>query len=246
MAKGISLHVGVNECNRNVYLKKYGKEPNYLPNCCNDAKACMDKAKRFGFTPTHLLDKAATASALLDGIRYISKLLHRGDLFFLTFSGHGGQVLDRDGDEQRHQYAGYVPDLIDETWCLYDRMVIDDELFAAFAQFRQGVRLLVISDSCHSGTCTKNTIPDDKDIAATGLLMAACQDEQVAITGSSQEKYSRYTQALLRVLEQGGPCNNYQVLHDRISSQMPNKSKPNLFPFGQNGDRFIQSKPFAI
>lgn len=246
MAKGISLHVGVNEYDGSAYLTNYGRVPKNLPNCCNDAQACINIAQQYGFKTSKLLDKEATASALLDGISYIAQQLYRGDLFFLSFSGHGGQARDKDGDEQRHQYDGYEVDEMDETWCLYDKMVIDDELFKAFGEFRPGVRLLVLSDSCHSGTCVKNTVPEDKDIQAIGLLLAACQDWQVALAGISKQQYSNYTQALRQVLQGGGPCNNYEVLHERISRQLPKSSRPNLFPFGANANSFIQSKPFVI
>jgi len=44
---------------------------------------------------------------------------------------------------------------MDETWCLYDGEIVDDEPYALYGQFAQGVRILVFSDSCHSGTVTK-------------------------------------------------------------------------------------------
>jgi hypothetical protein len=35
---------------------------------------------------------------------------------------------------------------------LYDGELIDDEVYAALNQFAGGVRIFVLSDSCHSGT----------------------------------------------------------------------------------------------
>jgi hypothetical protein len=64
----------------------------------------------------------------------------------LSYSGHGGQVPDVNNDE---------PDAQDETWCLYDGQLIDDEIYAQLGKFSQGVRILVFSDSCHSGTVVK-------------------------------------------------------------------------------------------
>src|SRR5262249_31073 len=40
----------------------------------------------------------------------------------------------------------------DETWCLYDGELIDDELYFELSRFAGGVRIFVLSDSCHSGT----------------------------------------------------------------------------------------------
>ena len=69
-----------------------------------------------------------------------------GDFFLLTYSGYGGQINDVNNDE---------PDALDETWALYDRQLIDDELHEVWSRFRPGVHICVLSDSCHSGTVTK-------------------------------------------------------------------------------------------
>ena len=83
---------------------------------------------------------------MLAAIRAAAKALNKGDLFFMTYSGHGGQVADASGDE---------PDKQDETWCLFDGQLIDDELYHELSKFAAGVRMLVLSDSCHSGTVTR-------------------------------------------------------------------------------------------
>jgi hypothetical protein len=246
MAKGISLHIGIDKYDNRAYCDRYRYHLLRLPNCCNDAQAYQKFAKPAGFDTAILLNEQATAKALLHGIDEIARRMQSGDLFFLSFSGHGGQVYDKDGDEQRHQYKGYEPDNKDETWCLHDQMVIDDELFVALGRFRPGVRLLVVSDSCHSGSVTKQSIPEDKDIAATGLLMAACQDRESALAGTRQEGNSRFTKALLHVLSQKRPGETYRSLHESVARLMPAGSRPNLFPFGQQAERLIQSKPFCI
>jgi hypothetical protein len=64
----------------------------------------------------------------------------------LSYSGHGGQLPDRNEEEA---------DVMDETWCLYDGELVDDEMYSLYGEFAQGVRVLVFSDSCHSGTVTK-------------------------------------------------------------------------------------------
>jgi len=66
----------------------------------------------------------------------------------LTYAGHGGQVPDRSRDEK--------DDSLDETWCLHNRQFLDDELYAHFAEFKAGVRILILSDSCHSGTVSRS------------------------------------------------------------------------------------------
>ena len=61
-------------------------------------------------------------------MRGAAKALKPGDLFFLTYSGHGGQVPDVTGDEDDKQ---------DETWCLYDGQLIDDELYFELSRVRR-------------------------------------------------------------------------------------------------------------
>ena len=70
-----------------------------------------------------------------------------GDFFLCTYSGHGGQVRDKNHEEES--------DRSDETWVLYDRQLVDDELYALWATFKPGVRVVILSDSCHSGSVTK-------------------------------------------------------------------------------------------
>lgn len=67
-------------------------------------------------------------------------------MFVIYYSGHGGQVSDVNGDEA---------DAYDETWCLYNGQLIDDEIYYAFSSFKEGVRIFMLSDSCHSGTVAK-------------------------------------------------------------------------------------------
>jgi hypothetical protein len=112
-------------------------------------------AKKYAMTTTTLLTAKATRAAVLANLSNAAKTLQAGDLFFLTYSGHGGQMPDINGDETDKQ---------DETWCLYDGELIDDELYAAISAFKDGVRLLVLSDSCHSGTVTRER-PKEADPA---------------------------------------------------------------------------------
>ena len=57
------------------------------------------------------------------------KNLQIGRHLFLTYSGHGGQAPDLNNEE---------PDGMDETWCLYDGQLIDDELYSSWGAFASG------------------------------------------------------------------------------------------------------------
>ena len=140
--KALSLHIGLNS----VGASAYGGWTGPLAACEFDANDMTAIAKSKGMRPTVLLTKKATRQAVLAAMRAAAKALRAGDLFFLTYSGHGGQVPDVTGEE---------PDKKDETWCLYDGQLIDDELYFELSRFAEGVRILVFSDSCHSGTVTR-------------------------------------------------------------------------------------------
>ena len=143
--KALSLHIGLN----GVSGAAYGGWEGPLAACEFDANDMAALAKTRAMKPTVLLTKKATRSAMLSEMRSAAKTLQSGDFFFLTYSGHGGQVPDVNGDEA---------DKKDETWCLYDGQFIDDELYAELGRFKAGVRILVLSDSCHSGTVTREAI----------------------------------------------------------------------------------------
>ncbi|MEH2589108.1 caspase family protein [Bradyrhizobium sp. AZCC 1721] len=142
MTKGISLHIGLNSVDPQHYEGWSGP----LNACEADANDMADLAGSQGFATEKLLTKKATRKAVLDGIADAAKSLKSGDFFFLTYSGHGGQTPDLNADE---------PDGQDETWCLYDGQLIDDELYSAWGAFASGVRILLLSDSCHSGSVSK-------------------------------------------------------------------------------------------
>jgi metacaspase-1 len=147
-AKSMSVHVGLNAVSPDHYSGWSGD----LLACEFDANDMAAIAKQQGMKLMVLLTKEATRAKVLSAIRNASKMLKRGDFFFLTYSGHGGQVPDVTGEEA---------DKKDETWCLYDGELIDDELYAELGRFAAGVRILVLSDSCHSGTVTRAPQPDN-------------------------------------------------------------------------------------
>ncbi len=139
MRKGHSLHIGLNKLDPSCYGNWEGK----LFAAEADAKAMEGIAKSQGFKTSMLTTEKARRAAVLESLSKVSSVLDNGDIFLLTYAGHGGQVPDTSGDEI---------DQLDETWCLYDGQLLDDELTVAFSKFKAGVRILVVSDSCHSGT----------------------------------------------------------------------------------------------
>jgi hypothetical protein len=141
---GISLHIGVNHVNPEHYG---GDWDGKLDACENDCDDMHTIAQQQGFRARALKSEKATRETVTGAIREAAAELGAGDFFFLSYSGHGGTIPDVDGDEADH---------VDETWCLYDGELLDDELGILWADFAEGVRILVVSDSCHSGTMLKS------------------------------------------------------------------------------------------
>ena len=140
--RGLSLHIGVNEVDPDHYHGWDGK----LDACENDCDVMQSIAQCRKFETRQLKSAEATRGEVSGAIQKAATELVEGDIFLLSYSGHGGTIPDVDGDEE---------DLVDETWCLYDGQMLDDELAILWAGFKPGVRVLVVSDSCHSGTMLK-------------------------------------------------------------------------------------------
>ena len=142
MSKGKSLHIGINE----VDPKHYAGWSGPLSACEADSEDLLALAISHDYEAKLLSTSDATREAVVRTIKGIAEELDAGDIFFLSYSGHGGQIPDRNGDET---------DLSDETWCLYDGQLIDDELRLLWSNFKPRTRVLVLSDSCHSGSAAR-------------------------------------------------------------------------------------------
>ncbi|MCR8854909.1 caspase family protein [Lysinibacillus fusiformis] len=143
MPKGFSLHVGLNSVDPQHYSGWSGD----LLACEADAEdmELIAKSLRYDNIST-LLTSNATIDNFVNEVKKAASSLESGDIFFLSYSGHGSQVPDRQNDEA---------DGFDETWCFYDGQFLDDELYSLFHLFKEDVRVIVLSDSCHSGSMTR-------------------------------------------------------------------------------------------
>jgi metacaspase-1 len=157
MTTGLSLHIGLNR----IDPAHYGTDGK-LGGCVNDARSMHAIATSRGFQSTLLLDEQATSARLLTWLESASQSAKPGDIVFVSYAGHGSQVTDTNNPTE--------PDGKDETWCLFDRMVVDDELARAWSRFQAGVRILLISDSCHSATVARQLLALSEKIDLTGIL----------------------------------------------------------------------------
>lgn len=140
-----ALAIGLNT----VSPAAYGEALPDLRVCEADARAMLDIAQKQEFDEcTSLLGPKATVAAVRAALKRAATITGPKDLFVISYSGHGSLAEDESGDEQ-----------YDQTWCLYDGQIIDDELAQAWAAFPEGARIVVISDSCHSGSIIKVNTP---------------------------------------------------------------------------------------
>lgn len=143
MAKGLSLHIAVNEPDP-VY---YGATLKPLKACHNDANEMAELARKAGIkNSTILLDADATIGNVSQTLQKYAHDARPGDLVFVTYSGHGSQIPAAGGGGAEED------DGLDETWCLFDTQLIDTEFYQALANFKKDVRVVVLLDCCHSGT----------------------------------------------------------------------------------------------
>lgn len=270
MAKGVSIHIGLNH----VDPKQYEGWDGELGACVADAKDMFALARKAGFeATTPLLNERATAKAVVTALGTAAKSLGKGDILLLTYSGHGGQVADTNGDE-----GG---DNLDETWVLFDRQLVDDELYDLWGSFKPGVRILVLSDSCHSGTVSRAAPPpfveggprrramprsvgiaverahrklyraiqdahpgaETAKVRATVLLISGCMDNQFSMDGA---KNGAFTERLKKVWKGGRFAGSHKKFRDTIRSGMPDTQSPNYSVVGAANTAFEKQKPFTV
>ena len=135
-----------------VGVNKYPRPDLELHGCVNDDKGWATLLREHYDFPASdvrlLLDRQATKAKIHRALGDLLAGSKRGDVLVFTNSSHGTYRADASGDES----------LYDEAMCPYDcetELLVDDELRELFGGLGDGVRLTVISDSCHSGSVTR-------------------------------------------------------------------------------------------
>ena len=153
MASKFALCIGINN---------YPGTNSDLAGCVNDANDWTALLTSLGFITKKLLDRQATKATILSEMTNIVSQAQKGDSIVFQYSGHGTFIPDEDGDEA---------DQTDECLCPYDLrtkgVITDDQLFQLFNKKATGVRLVMISDSCHSGTVSR-FVPTTSSSSARG------------------------------------------------------------------------------
>lgn len=140
-----------------IGINDYPGTQNDLSGCINDAHDWSSALHARGFAVISLLDNAATKAGMVTQMQRLIGEAQPGDSVVITYSGHGTWTPDDSGDE---------PDNRDEALCPYDigsgNALLDDEIQQIFAQRAAGVRIVLISDSCHSGSVIRWPGPSEE------------------------------------------------------------------------------------
>lgn len=141
--KVYTLHFGVNEYSTAPPKQGYGRVIQQLQSCHHDA---LDMSRLFGSIGDVFVNHEATSTRFVDKIMEVANKAKSGDFVLINMSSHGTHHRDESGDES---------DKEDEGTCFYDRVMWDDEIKKHLSNFVEGVNLLTIWDTCHSGTATR-------------------------------------------------------------------------------------------
>ena len=173
---------------------------NNYPGIFNDLKGCVNDAndwsvllQGFGFNINIMLDSQATRTNVKAALQDLVNSTNGGDIAVFTYSGHGTQVADKNSDEN---------DPYDEAIYLYDGTVIDDELRLILNGIHPQATLVIISDSCFSGTVTRlagetatprfvpPTVSTKGRAAKHPFLLPEADMPEILISGCSDSEYS--------------------------------------------------------
>lgn len=176
-----------------VGINDYPGTSNDLNGCVNDAADWTALLEYAGFQVEKIINSQATRKNILNKLNNLVTNATAGDEIVFTYSGHGTSIYDVDGDE---------PDKYDEALFVYDGALLDDELRDIFQKVKPEVHVVVISDSCFSGTVTRAPITDfskpryikTHDIPPTAKLKRRLLAEEdmieILLSGCGNSEYS--------------------------------------------------------
>ncbi len=234
---------------------------NDLKGCVNDANDWAALLKGYGFEVSLLLDSQAKRANVKAALQNLVNTTNAGDVAVFSYSGHGTQVADKNGDEG---------DPYDEAIYLYDGTVVDDELRAILQGIHAQATLIVISDSCFSGSVTR--IAEEKGIprfvfppepikstvAKRSFLLPEADMPEILISGCSDSEYSydaefdgrpngAMSALAIRVIKQN-PSATYREFFTALRALLPSDDypqSPQLEGSDANKDRKL-FEPFAV
>jgi hypothetical protein len=249
MGKGLALLVGLKSVDPVAYNGWDGTGGCW--GCELDVDNMARILEPLGYQTKTLKTAAATRDGILSSLYRLAENTVGGDVAVFYYSGHGGQQPDLDNEEL---------DGKDETLVAYDREVIDDKIHEALKRFKKGVQVIMISDSCNSGTnyrgvktvrvnerATFRPIAQkskkDVPMGAELIHMGGCRD---GFGSSGYQMGGAFTMALCDVWRDGAFSGTLKDLHAAICQTISSSQKPQYTEYETVTDEFRNRRAFAL
>lgn len=217
-------------------INNYPGTINDLNGCVNDLNDWAAKLTSLGFDVEKIQDSEATRNRFITEATFAFADAEAGDIVVFTYSGHGTQVVDTNGDEQ----DGY-----DEALYLYDGALTDDMIRETLNEAKEGVKIVFIFDSCFSGTATRKIgrsspqirfVKTDEVVVnkvnkkfldqadMIEVLMSGCSDDEYSYDASINGRYNgAFTYYALKNYKIGDTFNEW---YDKIREDLPSSKYP--------------------
>jgi hypothetical protein len=225
MPRGLSINVAAGA----VSSFRWGTRLRPLAYADVDARAFADLATARAFDSVVLSGPQARFDVVHRSIASAAATLGAGDTFILTFSGHG--------------LAGQRRGLVQQSWCLFDDPLMrfgNEGLDALLARFAEDVRVLVVSNCCHSGAPGGPT-PLTPPMRAQVVRLSACAVGETTIS-SEDGKPSTFVS---RVLDAAQADGGFTGFFDALSAASGDSS-PQLEIAEPVSESFLAAGPFRF
>jgi len=173
-----------------------------LEGAVNDADVIEEALKKRGYSVTKLVDGEVNIGRFKKEVHLLTKKATKGDVVWITFSGHGAQAPGNERD-------GY-----DESLCLFNGQIFDNEIHVLLSKFKRYVNVILFIDACHSGTIYRG---DGMKIKAAPVWAVKTRPRMndrprivcnlAVLSGAADDKFS-YDGAILKIKQ---PNNTYRV-----------------------------------
>lgn len=188
-----------------------------LNGCINDATNIKNLLiSKFNYHKDNIVvltddtDLKPTKNNILKYLNQLISLTQNHDTLFFSYSGHGSQVKDQNGDESFNIDTKGMDDVL--CPCDYETngFIIDDDLRLCIEKLPSKAKFRSFIDACHSGTMfdlpfiVKNDqlIKIEKLINLDCLTISGCRDSQTSCDAYINSDYTgALTHVLLKILK---------------------------------------------
>eukprot|EP00928_Gymnodinium_smaydae_P041609 TRINITY_DN28138_c0_g2_i1.p1 TRINITY_DN28138_c0_g2~~TRINITY_DN28138_c0_g2_i1.p1 ORF type:complete len:348 (+),score=82.38 TRINITY_DN28138_c0_g2_i1:93-1136(+) len=172
-----------------------------------DGKNMEDLAKTCGVEHVWALhNESCTKMNVLMTIKQVGKECKRGDTVVFFYSGHGQSVQDLNGDEEDGYDEAFVL-MTPHGGISQDSLLTDDEFADTMLDcIPRGVKVIVLTDACHSGSIADLTKEGWEDRPA--ISISGCRDWQEA---ADMGAGGIFTHSMLLAIEKLGTNSDYSV-----------------------------------